>query len=68
MSLRPMKILKQKKKKSHRDHSYTCKEILITGEEMFIDYIGQRLKEVFEVNSYEENDGLFMVMGIYRMR
>ena len=41
-------------------------EILITGEEMFIDYIDQRLKEVPEANSYEANDGLFMGMGIYR--
>ena len=27
------------------------KEIFITWEEMFIEYISQRLKEVFEVNS-----------------
>ena len=36
------------------------KEILITGEEMFIDYISQRVKEVFESNRDEENDGLFI--------
>ena len=29
------------------------KEILITGERVFTDYIGRMLKEVFEVSSYE---------------
>ena len=40
-------------KKSHWDNIYTWKEILITGERVFTDYIGRRLKEVFELSSYE---------------
>ena len=38
------------------------KEILITGSEIFMDYIIQGVQEVFGLNRYEENDSLFMGM------
>ena len=44
------------------------RETLITGSEMFTDYIIQRIQEVFEANRFGENDSLFMGMRVKKRR
>ena len=43
-------------------------EILISGKEMFIEYITQRIREEFEAGSYEDNDTMFTGSGIAKKR
>ena len=43
-------------------------EIFISGEEMFIEYITQRIQEELRVGSYEDNDSMFMGMEITKKK
>ena len=39
-------------------------EILMSGKEMFVEYITQRISQEFEADRYADNETMFMWMGI----